>query len=104
MLGKKGTGTKPLIEQMGKTEKSLLECLGLPLKKMNSDSTTDSVKHVTMRMTLSKVCPNEHTTTRTSMTCIMHGTGEPQGGEHHGCIRQILPMLKKPASSGWFTT
>src|SRR5260370_21795332 len=26
------------------------------------------------------------------------------GGKHHGHIRQILPMLKKPTSSGQFTT
>src|SRR5260370_37315781 len=33
MLGKKGMETKPLIKQMGKTEKSLLKCLGLPQEK-----------------------------------------------------------------------
>src|SRR5260370_31559218 len=69
MLGKKGMETKPWGKQRSPSLNAW-DCLSRKLK-MNSNSTTDSVEHVTMR---------------TSMTRIMCGTGELQGGSTMGAL------------------
>src|SRR5260370_32402519 len=103
-LGQRETRVKPLIEWMGVKEKSLLECLGLPLRKMSSGTTTISGGCVGMRMTSSKVHSSGHTILMTSMTHTMHGTGALEEEKLHGHIGPISPMLRKPVSFTQSTT
>src|SRR5260370_32923511 len=81
-----------------------LECLGLPLRKMSSGTTTISGEHAGMRMTLSKVHPNGHAILMTSTTHTTHGTGELEEEKLHEHIRLISPMPRKPMSFTQSTT
>ncbi len=93
VIGKKVTTGKPLLERLGMRELTLLECLGMPIKKGAALQTCDRTG---MMMTIPlKVSQSRHKTTMMSMTRTMLGTGIHVGEDLLGGVEWMSALSEK---------
>src|SRR5258707_9779209 len=93
---------KPLLERLGMRQLSLLECLGVPVKKGEVSQICDEPGM--MMMTQLEQSQSGCGTTMMSMTRTTLGTGGHRGEDLPGGARQMSAPYGKPKCSRQFTT
>src|SRR5258708_21823567 len=87
------TTGKPLLERLGMRQLSLLECLGMPIKKGRTLEACDGAGTMTTKP--NKLSQNRRRTMTTSMIHTMPGTGARMGGVLPGEVGQISALSEK---------
>src|SRR5258708_816488 len=87
------TTGKPLLERLGMRELTLLECLGMPIRKGATSRTCDGTR-MTMTIPL-EVSRSGHKTTMTSTTRTMLGTGVCVGEDLLGGVERMSALNEK---------
>src|SRR5258708_10332086 len=93
VVEKKVTAGKPLLERLGMRELTLLERLGMPIRKGTTSQTCDGTG-MTMTIPL-EVSRSRHETTMMSTTRTTLGTGVRMGEDLLGGVERMSALNKK---------